>query len=132
MTVPALNLRAAGPQDVTIAFYGRDGPRRVASCLRCAEDGRGPAFFGRPEGEHILVAVARFLAAHSPTQRAQLQTAEVALRLPPRGEPVRREFDSRRAANLTGISPRLALDWAIRGRYTLRVPWQRLAEHKRC
>jgi nitrite reductase/ring-hydroxylating ferredoxin subunit len=36
---------------------------------------------GRPEGERILVAVARFLAAHSPTQRAQLQTAEVALRL---------------------------------------------------
>jgi hypothetical protein len=36
---------------------------------------------GRPEGEHILVAVARFLAAHSPTQRARLQTAEVALRL---------------------------------------------------
>jgi nitrite reductase/ring-hydroxylating ferredoxin subunit len=36
---------------------------------------------GGPEGEHILVAVARFLAAHSPTQRAQLQTAEVALRL---------------------------------------------------
>jgi hypothetical protein len=36
---------------------------------------------GRPEGVHILVAVARFLAAHSPTQRAQLQTAEIALRL---------------------------------------------------
>jgi nitrite reductase/ring-hydroxylating ferredoxin subunit len=36
---------------------------------------------GEPEGEHILVAVARFLAAHSPTQRAQLQTAEIALRL---------------------------------------------------
>jgi hypothetical protein len=36
---------------------------------------------GQPEGKHILVAVARFLAAHSPTQRAQLQTAEVALRL---------------------------------------------------
>ena len=34
-----------------------------------------------PEGEHILVAAVRFLAAHSPTQRAQLQTAEVALRL---------------------------------------------------
>jgi hypothetical protein len=34
-----------------------------------------------PEGEHILIAVARFLAAHSPTQRAQLQTAEIALRL---------------------------------------------------
>lgn len=36
---------------------------------------------GRPEGEQILVAVARFLAAHAPTQRAQLQTAEIALRL---------------------------------------------------
>jgi nitrite reductase/ring-hydroxylating ferredoxin subunit len=36
---------------------------------------------GQPEGEQILVAVARYLAAHSPTQRAQLQTAEIALRL---------------------------------------------------
>jgi hypothetical protein len=36
---------------------------------------------GKPEGEHILVAVARFLAAHAPTQRAQLQTAVIAVRL---------------------------------------------------
>jgi nitrite reductase/ring-hydroxylating ferredoxin subunit len=36
---------------------------------------------GGPEGEVILVAAARFLAAHAPTQRAQLQTADVALRL---------------------------------------------------
>jgi nitrite reductase/ring-hydroxylating ferredoxin subunit len=36
---------------------------------------------GRREGEHILVAVARYLAAHAPTQRAQLQTADIALRL---------------------------------------------------
>jgi nitrite reductase/ring-hydroxylating ferredoxin subunit len=36
---------------------------------------------GQPEGEVILVAVARFLAAHSPTQRAQLQTADIAYRL---------------------------------------------------
>jgi nitrite reductase/ring-hydroxylating ferredoxin subunit len=36
---------------------------------------------GRPEGEHVLVAVARYLAAHAPTQRAQLQTMQVALRL---------------------------------------------------
>jgi nitrite reductase/ring-hydroxylating ferredoxin subunit len=36
---------------------------------------------GKPEGEHILIAVARFLAAHAPTQRAQLQTADIALRL---------------------------------------------------
>jgi hypothetical protein len=33
------------------------------------------------EGRRILVAVARWLAAHSPTQRAQLQTADVAQRL---------------------------------------------------
>lgn len=36
---------------------------------------------GEPEAEHILIAIARYLAAHSPTQRAQLQTATVALRL---------------------------------------------------
>jgi nitrite reductase/ring-hydroxylating ferredoxin subunit len=36
---------------------------------------------GQPEGEQILIAVARYLAAHAPTQRAQLQTAEIALRL---------------------------------------------------
>ncbi|MBV9866966.1 MAG: Rieske 2Fe-2S domain-containing protein [Abitibacteriaceae bacterium] len=34
-----------------------------------------------PEGQHILIALARYMAAHSPTQRAQLQTAEIALRL---------------------------------------------------
>lgn len=36
---------------------------------------------GRPEGTSILVAVARYLAAHAPTQRARLQTARIALRL---------------------------------------------------
>ncbi len=34
-----------------------------------------------PEGRRILVAVARWLAAHSPTPRAQFQTADVARRL---------------------------------------------------
>jgi hypothetical protein len=34
-----------------------------------------------PEGRRILVAVARWLAAHAPTPRAQLQTADVARRL---------------------------------------------------
>jgi nitrite reductase/ring-hydroxylating ferredoxin subunit len=33
------------------------------------------------EGRHILVAVARYLAAHSPTERAALQTADIARRL---------------------------------------------------
>jgi nitrite reductase/ring-hydroxylating ferredoxin subunit len=32
-------------------------------------------------GRHILIAVARYLAAHSPTERAWLQTAEIATRL---------------------------------------------------
>lgn len=36
---------------------------------------------GMPEGDQILVAVARYLAAHAPTQRGQLQTATIALRL---------------------------------------------------
>lgn len=34
-----------------------------------------------PEGRHILIALARYVAAHSPTQRNSLQTAEIALRL---------------------------------------------------
>jgi hypothetical protein len=36
-------------------------------------------------GRHILIAVARYLAAHSPTERALLQTADIASRLA-RGE----------------------------------------------
>jgi nitrite reductase/ring-hydroxylating ferredoxin subunit len=36
---------------------------------------------GGDEGRHILIAVARYLAAHSPTERARLQTAMVARRL---------------------------------------------------
>ncbi len=45
-----------------------------------------------PEREHFLVAAARFLAAHSPTQRTQYQTARVALRLH-RGEDLYEEAD---------------------------------------
>jgi hypothetical protein len=33
------------------------------------------------EGRRILIAVARYLAAHSPTERAALQTADMARRL---------------------------------------------------
>lgn len=33
------------------------------------------------EGRHIMVALARYLAAHAPTQRTRLQTADIALRL---------------------------------------------------
>jgi nitrite reductase/ring-hydroxylating ferredoxin subunit len=38
------------------------------------------------QGRHILIAVARYLAAHFPTQRALLQTADVASRLMRGGE----------------------------------------------
>jgi nitrite reductase/ring-hydroxylating ferredoxin subunit len=33
------------------------------------------------EGRHVLIAVARFLAAHSPTERSRYQTADIARRL---------------------------------------------------
>jgi hypothetical protein len=35
---------------------------------------------------HILITVARYLAAHSPTERAALQTADIARRLMRGGE----------------------------------------------
>ena len=38
------------------------------------------------EGRHILIAVARYLAAHSPRERAELQTADIAQRLMRGGE----------------------------------------------
>jgi hypothetical protein len=38
------------------------------------------------EGRHILIAVARYLAARSPTERAALQTADIARRLMRGGE----------------------------------------------
>jgi hypothetical protein len=36
---------------------------------------------GTQSGTHLLVATARYLAAHSPTMRAQGQTFQIALRL---------------------------------------------------
>jgi hypothetical protein len=38
------------------------------------------------EGRRILIAVSRYLAARSPTERAALQTADIALRLMRGGE----------------------------------------------
>ena len=38
------------------------------------------------ESRHILIAVARYIAAHSPTERAALQTADIARRLMRGGE----------------------------------------------
>jgi hypothetical protein len=39
------------------------------------------AWQGDPEAAPILIAVARYLAAHSPTPRARHQTAQIARRL---------------------------------------------------
>jgi hypothetical protein len=44
------------------------------------------AWGGADEGRHILIAAARYLAAHSPTERAALQTADIAQRLMRGGE----------------------------------------------
>ena len=38
------------------------------------------------QGRHILIAVARYLAAHSPTERSAVQTADIAQRLLRGGE----------------------------------------------
>ena len=38
------------------------------------------------QGRHILIAVARYLAAHSPTERAAMQTVDIARRLMRGGE----------------------------------------------
>jgi hypothetical protein len=38
------------------------------------------------EGRHVLIAAARYLAAHSPTERGTLQTADIAQRLMRGGE----------------------------------------------
>lgn len=48
------------------------------------------AWRGQPEANAILIAVARYVAAHSPTPRARLQTARIALRLH-RGEAMHEE-----------------------------------------
>jgi hypothetical protein len=39
------------------------------------------ALGGGPRGNHVLIAATRYLAAHSPTDRARQQTARIALRL---------------------------------------------------
>ena len=52
------------------------------------------------QGRHILIAIARYLAAHFPTQRALLQTADIASRLMRGGE-------LHREAEAAGLNHRL-------------------------
>ena len=59
------------------------GKARVSAPIRFFEAGvRQHHEWADPElRRHILVAVARYLAAHAPTERAWLQTADIARRL---------------------------------------------------
>ncbi len=79
------------PVDVLIATLTRSVLREDAGfhVYQMIEAGvRQYREWGESEpGRHILIAAARYLAAHSPTERAQLQTAMVARRLS-RGESV--------------------------------------------
>jgi hypothetical protein len=50
------------------------------------------SFRGTPEGGHVLVAAARYLAAHAPTVRAEQQTFQIARRLH-RGERLYEDAD---------------------------------------
>ena len=53
---------------------------------------------GAEEGRHILIAVARFLAAHAPTERSEFHTASIARRLH-RGQIVHAEEPAANAAS---------------------------------
>ena len=60
------------------------------------------------QGRHILIAVARYLAAHSPTERAAFQTADIAQRLL-RGGELHQGRDAIRRGGSSNLSP--ALQW---------------------
>src|SRR5216684_5949255 len=71
--------------------YARAGGATRRRRLPCLSDAGGgvrqfTAWDDTDEGRHIFIAVARYLAAHSPTERAALQTADIARRLMRGGE----------------------------------------------
>jgi nitrite reductase/ring-hydroxylating ferredoxin subunit len=84
-------LSAGGPPDRLLAAMGHALARedRDFHSIQMIEAAfRQYAFLrGTPEGSHVLVAAARYLAAHSPTVRSQGQTYQIASRLH-RGERV--------------------------------------------
>jgi hypothetical protein len=82
----ARHLTLGHPAEDVIATLGRallreDAGFHAYQMLEAAvrQFGGWPA--GSAEGRHILVAAARYLAAHAPTERARLQTADIARRL---------------------------------------------------
>lgn len=88
-TLVARYINSGGDPDRLLAALGRLLLREdrdfhtiqtIEAAFRLYEE-----FRGDPRGAHVLVAAARYLAAHAPTMRSQGQTYEIALRLS-RGE----------------------------------------------
>ena len=90
----ARHLTLGHPPRALIATLGRALLREDAGFHAYQMLEAGARQFGEwgnaDEGRHILIAVARYLAAHSPTERAGLQTADIARRLMRGGELIRR------------------------------------------
>jgi nitrite reductase/ring-hydroxylating ferredoxin subunit len=86
----ARHLSLGHPPQALVATLGRALLREDAGFHAYQMLEAGVREFGEwgstDEGRHILVAVARYLAAHSPTERAALQTADIARRLMRGGE----------------------------------------------
>jgi nitrite reductase/ring-hydroxylating ferredoxin subunit len=86
----ARHLTLGHPPRALIATLGRALLREDAGFHAYQMLEAGARQFGEwgnaDEGRHILIAVARYLAAHSPTERAGLQTADIARRLMRGGE----------------------------------------------
>jgi nitrite reductase/ring-hydroxylating ferredoxin subunit len=87
----ARHLMLGHPPQILIATLGRALLREDASFHAYQMFEAGVRQFTESgdtaRGRHILIAVARYLAAHSPTERSALQTAEIARRLM-RGAPL--------------------------------------------
>ena len=88
MTRPPIRRRSA-PQaliaTLALAVLRKDAGFRACQMLEARV--RQFALWGdTDEGRRILIAVSRYLAAHSPTERAALQTADIARRLMRGGE----------------------------------------------
>jgi len=89
-------LYSGGDPDALLATLGRlllreDRDFHTIQCVEAAYQ-QYQLLRGTPEGTHVLVAAARYLAAHSPTSRAQGQTYQIAQRLA-RGEHLFEEED---------------------------------------
>ena len=86
----ARHLMLAHPPEALIATLAQGLLREDAGFHAYQMLEAGVQQFGKwgntDQGRHILIAVARYLAAHSPTERAALQTADIAQRLLRGGE----------------------------------------------